>query len=293
MDILIGKTAGFCYGVKNAVDETKKTLNSIKKTYCLGEIVHNKNVVNELQTLGLNVIENLNEIKSESKNINVVIRAHGVTPEVYNQIEKNEYDLIDLTCPNVSKIHDIAKEYRDKGYYIILIGQKQHPEVIGTFGFCKLDNKDNCTIIENQDEIDKTLNKLIDLNVDKILVIAQTTFSMAKFNNFVEYIKENINVSKLEIKNTICNATKIKQEETERLSKQVEYMIIIGGKNSSNTKKLYEIALENCNKAVIIENANELNLNEINKYSKIGIMAGASTPNNSIEEVVSLLKLEM
>lgn len=290
MKLIIGKTAGFCYGVNNAVEETKKTLKNDESTYCLGEIVHNSNVVKELEDLGLKVIENLDEIDTNNRNTNVVIRAHGVTPEIYNRIETEKYNLIDLTCPNVLMIHKIAEDFKNKGYYILLIGQRQHPEVIGTFGFCKLDNENNCSIIENKEDIDSAIDVIYKLNKNKVLIITQTTFSLDKFNTLVEYIKEKLNVLELEIRNTICNATKIKQEETEKLSKEVEYMIIIGGKNSSNTRKLYDISNKNCANTVIIENPAELNINEIKEHSLVGIMAGASTPSSSIEGVINILK---
>ena len=290
MKLIIGKTAGFCYGVNNAVEETKKALKNEESTYCLGEIVHNSNVVKELEDLGLKVIENLDEIDTNNRNINVVIRAHGVTPEIYNRIETEKYNLIDLTCPNVLMIHKIAEDFKNKGYYILLIGQRQHPEVIGTVGFCEVDNENNCSIIENKEDIDKAIDLIYESNKNKVLIITQTTFSLEKFNILVEYIKDKLNVSELEIRNTICNATKIKQEETEKLSKEVEYMIIIGGKNSSNTRKLYDISHKNCANTVIVENPDELNINEIKEHTLVGIMAGASTPSSSIEGVIRLLK---
>lgn len=160
-------------------------------------------------------------------------------------------------------------------------------ETIGTISFC---GKNSC-IIEKEEEIKEAIKKLEESKIKKLLIIVQTTFSLEKFNSFVEKIKNEISDDiKLEIKNTICSATKIRQEETANISKEVECMIIIGGKNSSNTKKLYDISKENCENTLIIETKNELNIDEIKKFKKIGIMAGASTPNDSIEDVIELIK---
>ena len=238
------------------------------------------------------------------------------------------------------------EEHILKGYYVFLIGQKDHPEIIGTYGFC--DGK--CTVIENEDDIDLAFNELIQKNMNKIFVVSQTTFSLEKFEKYVEIIKNKVseinkekeeselnigqvkkieeiksekrekeqlvesnrecNLIELEIKNTICNATRIRQEETEKISKQVDCMIIIGGKNSSNTRKLYDIAKKNCESTVIIETYKEFEeeslnvtngIQDVNKKfiekikisNKIGIMAGASTPQESIEEVIDFLKVKI
>lgn len=285
MEIIVGKTAGFCYGVKNATDKTMQILeeNRENKVYCLGELVHNKQVVERLERMGLFVVENVDLLpKSENKNNKVIIRAHGVGKDVYEKIEELNYQHIDLTCPNVLNIHKIVQNYIKNGYYILLIGQKNHPEVLGTYGWCE----GKCTIIEKEDDIEEVSKNI---QADKILVVAQTTFSLEKFNKFVDIIKDKIN-KEIEIKNTICNATKLRQEETENFSKEVEKMIIIGGKNSSNTKKLYDIASK-ITSTVLIETVAEIDLEEFKKYKKIGIMAGASTPQESIDECVAALKM--
>ena len=282
MEIILGKTAGFCYGVKTAVTNAEEKLKEYKNVSCLGELVHNGEVIKKLEKLGLSVVENIEDSKSK-----VIIRAHGISKDIYKKAEALNIEVFDFTCPFVLKIHNIAEEYSKKGYYIFLIGGKKHPETIGTISFC---GKNSC-IIEKEEEIKEAIKKLEEYKIKKLLIIVQTTFSLEKFSSFVEKIKNEISDDiKLEIKNTICSATKIRQEETANISKEVECMIIIGGKNSSNTKKLYDISKENCENTLIIETKNELNIDEIKKFKKIGIMAGASTPNDSIEDVIELIK---
>lgn len=279
MEIIIGKTAGFCYGVKNAVNKTKEEVQKQKTTYCLGELVHNKQVTKKLKEQGLIIINNIEDAKE-----NVIIRSHGVPEKIYERAKELNLKVVDLTCPNVLKIHNIVKEYSTKGYYIFIIGQKEHAEIIGTVSYCK----NNSTILEKEEDVITAVSNFKKSNLEKILVVSQTTFSLEKFNKIVKNIKDNINV-KLEIKNTICNATSVRQKETQELAKQVDLMIIIGGKHSSNTNKLYEIAKKECKNCILIETAEELNEKCIKSARKIGIMAGASTPNESIENVVEKL----
>lgn len=279
MEIIIGKTAGFCFGVKNAVDNTIKELEKEKEVYCLGELVHNKQVTEELISHGAKFIENIEEAKNK-----VIIRAHGVPKETYEKAEKLNLEIKDLTCPKVLQIHSIAEEYSNKKYFIFLIGQKEHPETIGTISFCT----SGASIIEKSEDIEKAIQSFNESKLNQALVIAQTTFSLEKFNNIVEELKKKI--KNLTVKNTICNATKTRQIETEEIAKSVDIMIIVGGKHSSNSNKLYEIAKKNCNQVLFIETKIELNLDEIKKAQKIGIMAGASTPQKSVQEVVDIIR---
>lgn len=282
MEILVGKTAGFCYGVKRAVDgaknETKETEGSI---YCLGEIVHNKQVVKELEKEGINFIEDIKDAKGKT-----IIRAHGVPEEIYKEAEQRNIELKDYTCPNVLKIHKISEEYSKKGYYVFLCGSKKHPENIGTISYCK----DNSYIVEKEDDTLKALEQLEKTGIKKLLLISQTTYSLEKFYIIEEIIKNELPRDiELVVKNTICKATELRQKETEEISKKVDSMIIIGGKNSSNTKKLYEIASKNCKNTKCIETKDELEKELYKNLGKIGIMAGASTPQKSIDEVVNVL----
>lgn len=279
MEIIVGKTAGFCFGVKNAVEKTIEELEKGQKVYCLGELVHNKQVTDELINRGTTFIENVEDAKNK-----VIIRAHGVEQKIYEKAKELKLEIKDLTCPKVLHIHNIAEDYKSKNYFIFLIGQKDHPETIGTISFC---GEKSC-IIENIEDIKQAIEKFSKHKSENALAIAQTTFSLEKFYKITDKLKENI--KNIEIKNTICDATKKRQEETFELSKEVDIMIIIGGKHSSNSNKLHEIAKKECKEVLFIETKEELNICNIDQDKKIGIMAGASTPQKSIEEVVELLQ---
>lgn len=283
MEIIIGKTAGFCFGVANAVNKTSKLLDKNNNIYCLGELVHNKQVTEELEEKGLEIIDNINDA-----NGSVIIRAHGVCKSIYDGAKEMGLKIEDLTCPKVLKIHNIAEEYSKKGYYIFLIGNSSHPETIGTISYCG----ENSSVIEKEEDLQKALDKFYKSGVKRLFVLVQTTFSLEKFNNITNLIKENIENRKeieLEIKNTICDATRLRQQETKEIAKKVDMMIIIGGKNSSNTKKLYEISKKYCKNCILVETYKEIEPKKIVKSYKIGIMAGASTPQKSIDLVVEIL----
>lgn len=277
MEIILGKTAGFCNGITRAVETAKEELKNAEEVECLGDLLHNNQVLNNLKANGLRIITDIREAKER-----VIIRAHGVKKEVYEYAKKNNIELIDCTCPKVLKIHDLAEELSNKDYYILVIGEKSHAEVMGTFSFCT-----NGEVIEN---IEQLKQRLPELNKkEKLAVVTQTTYNLQKFLEIEQYLKENIKIQ-LEIYNGICNATESRQKETEKISKDVEYMVIIGGKKSSNTNKLYEIAQKNCKNAIKIEEVSELYDKEFANINKIGVMAGASTPQESIEEVINYLK---
>ena len=282
MEIIVGKTAGFCYGVKRAVDGAKEALKQNKILYGLGEIVHNQEVIKELEELGMQFIENIGEANGKT-----IIRAHGIPKQVYEEARQNQIELIDYTCPKVLKVHEIAEEYANKGYYVFLLGSKKHPENIGTLSYCG----ENKFVIEKEEDTIKALEALEKSQIKKLLVISQTTYNLEKFYIIEEIIKNELprNVE-LVIKNTICQATEIRQKETEEMAKKVDCMIVIGGKNSSNTKKLNEIAKQYCETVLLIENETELELDKIKPNDKVGIMAGASTPKKSVEEVIERLK---
>ena len=285
MKIIIAKQAGFCFGVKRAVDGVYNEIqNGDKKIYCLGEIVHNQDVINKLETEGVSFIENIDEIKEN--NVKLIIRAHGIDKKIYNIAKKKNIDVIDYTCPLVKKTHDIAEEYQKKGYYIFLIGSKNHPEIIGTSSHCGKDY----IVIEDEDELKKQIDIINNSNIERLLVIVQTTFSKVKFALFENILKERVDSRiKLLVNNTICNATSNRQTETADLSKKVDLIIVVGGKNSSNTKKLYEVASKNT-MAVLVENDNDLDINIIKKYQKIAVVSGASTPIEVVEKIADKLK---
>lgn len=284
MEIIVGKTSGFCHGVKNAVEKaTEEVEQAREKVYCLGELVHNKHVTNNLQQKGLKFIENIEEANGKT-----IIRAHGVTKETYHKAQKLKIELKDLTCPKVLKIHDIAEEYSKNGYYIFLVGIANHPETIGTFSFCG----NNSSIIENIGDLEQAVTKFQETNINKGLLITQTTFNLRKFEEISERLKEMLEEAELKVINTICLSTELRQKETEELSQNVDLMLIIGGKNSSNTNKLYDISSKYCKNVIFAESLEDINLNFIKQFEKIGIMAGASTPHESIDSIVDFIKQE-
>ena len=285
METIVGKTAGFCYGVKRAIENTKKQLEKEKKIYCLGEIVHNSVVINDLKEKGIEFIEDIKEAKGKT-----IIRAHGVEKKIYEYATKNNIDIEDYTCPKVVMIHEKVNKYSKQGYYILLCGSKTHPENIGTISYCN----NQCSNIEKEEDIELALNEAYKSKLNKIVLISQTTYSLKMFEQIEQTIKEKLDVNyELIIENTICKATQIRQNETEELSKIVDMMIIIGGKNSSNTKKLYNISKVNIENSICIEDILEIDGDieeKILNSDKIGIMAGASTPDISIQEVVKNIK---
>ncbi len=285
MELIVGKTAGFCFGVKNAINKTYEQINSnIKNLYCLGELVHNEKIVKDITKSGVTITDEITDVPNNS---NVIIRAHGVNPKVYDIAQGKNINIIDLTCPKVAKVHEFAKEFANNNYYIFLIAEKEHPETIGTKGFCG----EKSSVIEELEDIPNAIECFNKSNLEKIAIIAQTTFGVDKFKTIVEEIKSKVNCE-IDIKNTICNATEYRQAETEELSKKVDLMIIIGGKHSANTRRLYDISCKNCTQSILIQNKDDNDLIQTmkNEFDKIGIMAGASTPGESIDEVVEYIK---
>lgn len=279
MEIKVGKTAGFCYGVERAVNGAIEETTTQKEVYCLGEIVHNKEVVDSLKQKGIKFIENIEEAKGKT-----IIRAHGVSKDIYGKAKKMNISLKDLTCPSVLKIHNIAKDYAERGYFIILTGKENHPEIIGIQSYCGEKYK----IINDKSQ----LNEIIDVLKDEenIALISQTTYSSKKFDEISEILKNMFSENKnIEIRKTICPSTEIRQKETEKIAKNVDLMIIIGDKKSSNTNKLYDISCEFCDNVIFINNKQELNLNRFKNIQKVGVMAGASTPKKEINEIIELL----
>lgn len=277
MSITIAETAGFCYGVKRAVDEVYK-LAEIKKIATLGELIHNKQVVAELEDMGVFSYNSPSDIPKDHA---AVIRTHGVGKDIAQQLKNHE--VIDLTCPFVAKIHDIVQKHFNDGYSVIIIGDKNHPEVIGINGYCNyqaLIVYDDFAAFEN-----------FDFNNKKICAVAQTTINREKFTAAADFIKKS--APSALIFDTICGATKQRQSEAEKLSAQSDIMIVAGGNHSSNTRKLYEISKKNCPQTFSIETFEDLPQNVIYKNKKIGITAGASTPRCIIEEVYKKMEEKM
>lgn len=278
MKVIVGENAGFCYGVKRAVDGAREELKKGKEIYCLGDIVHNNDVIDDLKKHGMKFIDRIEEARGKT-----IIRAHGVSKEVYKKAKNMNIEIKDLTCPSVLKIHKIANEYASKGYYIILTGKVNHPEVIGIESHCG----DNYSVITEKEELEALLNKI--KNEPNVLLISQTTYSSKKFDEIADILKKEIK-DNLVVNKTICPSTEFRQKETEEIAKQVDLMIIIGGKKSSNTKKLYDISCNYCKNVIYVENAKDFNIENYRNFEKIGIMAGASTPQEQIEKVKGCIK---
>jgi len=273
MKINIAKSAGFCFGVKRAVDTVYKE-SSKKNVYTFGPIIHNDEVVADLERQGVHVINDSEDFKSLSEGT-IIIRSHGVSKAIYDEILNAGLDLVDATCPFVRKIHKIVERESGDGRVIIIIGNNHHPEVEGIMGWCHT----HPIVIENREQAEG-----IELDADmKISIVSQTTFNYNKFQDLVEIISEkgyDINVF-----NTICNATEERQTEARELAKKSDAMIVIGGRHSSNTQKLFEISKKECSNTFYIQTKNDLNMEDFSNIGMLGITAGASTPNNIIKEV--------
>lgn len=282
MDVIIGKLSGFCFGVENAVNGAHKKLDDNKKIYCLGEIVHNEQVIESLEKKGMITVNDIDEVPNNSK---VIFRAHGEAESVYEKAKSKNLEIIDLTCPKVKAIHIKVQRERNNSF-ILIVGKKNHPETIGTQGFAG----ENSFVIENEDEILDAYMEYEKTNLGRVYIVSQTTFSSSKFDSLVDEIQLNFYEADVIVDKTICDATENRQMETRELSKKVNKMIIIGGKNSSNTKELAKIAEENCGNVYLVQTVNDLKDIEICETDKFGIMAGASTPKESIDNVIEYLK---
>lgn len=275
MEITVAKSAGFCFGVQRAVDSVYKELEENSgKIYTFGPIIHNEQVVEDLNKKGIEVIDTVEQLK-EIKEGTVVIRSHGVAKEIYDVLEQQKLKMVDATCPFVKKIHNIVLDESNNGKTIIIIGNDNHPEVEGIKGWVNGE-----VIVINKEE---QIEKLSLPEQTKACIVSQTTFNHNKFKYLVEIIrKKGYDIT---VVNTICNATHVRQVEARKTSSKVDGMIVIGGKNSSNTQKLYDICRNECENTFYVQTVKDLNLHELKSLKSIGITAGASTPKNIIEEV--------
>ena len=276
MEVNVAKTAGFCFGVKRAVDQVYEQTEKEngKKIYTYGPIIHNEEVVKDLRSRGVEVIHSEEELAALTEGI-VIIRSHGVPKRIYDLLEERKLQYVDATCPFVKKIHNIVKKASEEGSHVIIIGNPEHPEVQGIMGWSLLP----VTVIQDAEEAEK----LSLPEEQKICIVSQTTFNYNKFKDLVEIIsKKRYDISVL---NTICNATKERQTEAKSIAKGVDAMIVIGDKHSSNTQKLFEICKKACNNTYYIQTLDDLDMNQLRSVETVGITAGASTPNKIIEEV--------
>lgn len=279
MKIELAKSAGFCFGVKRAVDTVYRLLEQgNKEVYTLGPIIHNEQVVDDLSARGVKVAEAPADLPASKKNeATMVIRSHGVSQKIVKQLKEQGIAFEDATCPFVKKIHHTVSEYSGKGYFIIIIGSPRHPEVQGILGWAG----EAGTVIESREEAEAFLlpkcNK-------KICIVAQTTFNYKKFQELVEIIsKKGYDILAV---NTICNATSTRQKEAESLAERSDAMIVIGGTHSSNSRKLYEICKNQCANTFFIQTVDDLEEISFDSFTSLGITAGASTPNTIIQEVL-------
>ena len=286
MEVILAKSAGFCFGVKRAVEKVYEQTGKDKKIYTFGPIIHNEEVVKDLEAKGVEVIEDIEELQKLTEGT-VVIRSHGVAKEVYDLIEKQGLECVDATCPFVKRIHNIVEKESSEGKRVIIIGNAGHPEVEGIMGWSAAQT----TVIESEEEAQQFVNdeKNIALKSEELCIVSQTTFNYNKFKELVEiFLKKGYNVI---VVNTICNATEERQTEAREIASRVACMIVIGGTHSSNTRKLYEICKEECENTYFIQTLDDLRLELPKAASPVGITAGASTPNNIIEEVQNYVRI--
>ena len=280
MEILLAKTAGFCFGVQRAVDTAYEHADD-SNVYTYGQIIHNEEVVSDLSRHGVKVIDNDDELQY-IKDSKVIIRSHGAEKKVYDILEQNGNQIIDATCPFVKKIHNIVREEGQKGHTIVIVGDRKHPEVKGIMGWCV----SRPVVIDSEKDAEQFVSMYLDDRRDmdeNISIVSQTTFNYRKFNNIVDIIRNKLyNVTAYK---TICNATSVRQREAREIASKVDAMIVIGGRNSSNTQKLYEISKKECENTYYIQTLVDLDLTTFESVSRVGITAGASTPNKIIKEV--------
>jgi len=277
LEIRIAKTAGFCFGVKRAVDMAFSNVKEAN-TYTYGPIIHNEVITGALEKDGVYAIDDI-----EGREVNkLIIRSHGVSPEIYEKSEERGINIVDATCPYVKKIHNYVEKYHTNGYYIIVAGNENHPEIQGINGWAH--NK--CYIAKDVESL-----KAIHLPKGKYLLVAQTTYKKEVVDAMKVYLEEQ--GIEFEYINTICNATKERQEEVVQLAQQTDCMLILGSPKSANTKELFEISKKHCSNSYCVQGAVELKDEMFTGCNCVGITAGASTPQSVIEEVITYInKLE-
>lgn len=291
MKVKVAETAGFCFGVKRAVDKVYELIDTEQKPiFTLGPIIHNEGVVADLEARGVHVIAeaDLDSPDDTLQNGTVVIRSHGVGKPIYDKLKEKNISYVDVTCPFVLKIHRIVEKESLAGNHIIIIGDKDHPEVQGICGWCQ----GPYTVIRNKEEAEA----FVPPKGKKISIVSQTTFNYNKFKELVEILcKKRYDNSVLnmgDILNTICNATEERQKEAQNIAGEVDTMLVVGGRHSSNTQKLFEICKKECGNTYYIQTPVDLDSEMFQCSSYVGITAGASTPNKIIEEVQEHVRIK-
>ena len=288
MEVKVAKTAGFCFGVQRAVDKVYELINSCPdRLFTLGPIIHNEEVVNDLEKKGVRVASE-EELKTLPEGSTVVIRSHGVGKKVYDQLEECGLSYVDVTCPFVLKIHRIVEKESKAGSHIVIIGDPDHPEVVGICGWCI----GPYTVIRTkQDALD-----FVPPEGKNVCIVSQTTFNYNKFKDLVEILRkkryDNTVLNILNILNTICNATEERQREAKNIAGEVDTMLVVGGLHISNTQKLFEICKKECENTYYIQTPVDLDSDMFQCSSYVGITAGASTPKKIIEEVQEHVRIK-
>ena len=272
MEVNLAKTAGFCFGVRRAVDKVYEEAGK-EQVYTYGPIIHNSEVVSDLEQRGIKVLHSREELEKISE-CTVIIRSHGEAKDIYELIRQKGLHLVDATCPFVLKIHRIVEKASAEGKQILIIGSAEHPEVEGIRGWCSKD----VHVISDAEGLSE-----IDLGCKPTCVVSQTTFNYNKFQDIVEIIKEKS--YHIEVCNTICNATEERQLEAKSIAHDVDAMIVIGDRQSSNSQKLYEISKKECGNTFFVQTLKDMDLKLFESTGKVGITAGASTPEKIIKEV--------
>ena len=283
MSVELAKTAGFCFGVKRALDTVYQQIEQYRgeKIFTYGPIIHNEEVIKDLRSHGVEVLNDEEELKTADADV-VVIRSHGVAKYIYDILEERGITCVDATCPFVKKIHKIVAEKSAEGSYIVIVGNGEHPEVQGIRGWAG----EQVTVVQTPEDAERF--ELPDKD-QKVCIVAQTTFNYNKFKELVEIIsKKRYDIVVL---NTICNATKERQTEARQIAARVDAMVVIGDKRSSNTQKLFEICKEECLNTYYIQTLDDLDINQLRSVESVGITAGASTPNKIIEEVQNNVRI--
>ena len=291
MKVKVAETAGFCFGVKRAVDKVYELIDTEQKPiFTLGPIIHNEGVVADLEARGVHVITeaDLDSPDDTLQNGTVVIRSHGVGKPIYDKLKEKNISYVDVTCPFVLKIHRIVEKESLAGNHIIIIGDKDHPEVQGICGWCQ----GPYTVIRNKEEAEA----FVPQKGKKISIVSQTTFNYNKFKDLVEILckkrYDNNVLNILNILNTICNATEERQREAKSIAGEVDTMLVVGGRHSSNTQKLFEICKKECENTYYIQTPVDLDSDMFQCSSYVGITAGASTPKKIIEEVQEHVRIK-
>lgn len=280
MSITVAKSAGFCFGVNRAINIVNSLLDKNVRVSTLGPIIHNMEVVNELESRGCKAVSSIDEVENGAT---LVIRSHGVPKYVIDKLVENGVKYEDATCPFVKKIHNIVANPDNKDGIVLIAGNSVHPEVEGIIGHCSTE----CHTFKNSEEIDEIYSNILKTNNKQVFVVAQTTFDTKEWKKCVKKIKKLCTNAK--IFDTICNATSVRQTEADLLAAQSDFMVVIGDRHSSNTGKLFDICKRQCDNTVLIETADELNANQVSVAEKIGVTAGASTPARIIKEVLDTM----